>query len=79
MTKDGDSISDIKTIDEITSINWEIVSPMGSKDTVGSASNPVYMYNGTITACTYTFSTSTTDLTAGASTLATNEIRFIYE
>lgn len=53
--------------------------PKASTDTVGSASNPVYMKNGTITAGAYTFSASTTDLTAGTSTLATNEIRFIYE
>ena len=88
VTKTGDYIFNfagylfygvIQTSDSTSSIIWEIVSPLGSKDTVGSASNPVYMDNGTITACTYTFSTSTTDLTAGASTLATNEIRFIYE
>lgn len=53
--------------------------PTASSSTVGSASNPVYMKNGTITAGAYTFSASTTDLTAGTSTLATNEIRFIYE
>ena len=54
-------------------------TPTASSSTVGSAANPVYMKNGTITACAYTFSASTTDLTAGTSTLATNEIRFIYE
>lgn len=55
------------------------ISNLIKTDTVGSAANPVYMKNGTITAGTYTFSASTTDLTAGTSTLATNEIRFIYE
>lgn len=55
------------------------ISKLTKTDTVGSASNPVYMKNGTITAGAYTFSASTTDLTAGTSTLATNEIRFIYE
>lgn len=55
------------------------ISKLTKTDTVGSAANPVYMKNGTITAGTYTFSASTTDLTAGTSTLATNEIRFIYE
>lgn len=54
------------------------ISQLTNTDTVGSASNPVYMKNGTITAGTYTFSASTIDLTAGTSTLATNEIRFIY-
>lgn len=55
------------------------ISKLTKTDTIGSAANPVYMKNGTITAGTYTFSASTTDLTAGTSTLATNEIRFIYE
>lgn len=55
------------------------ISKLTKTDTVGSAANPVYMKNGTITAGTYTFSASTIDLTARTSTLATNEIRFIYE
>ena len=53
-------------------------SKLGSA-TVGSVSTPIYLNGGTATACTYSFSASTTDLTAGSSPLATNEIRFIYE
>ena len=53
-------------------------SKLGSS-TVGSAAKPIYLNNGTATAGTYSFSVSTTDLTAGSSALATNEIRFIYK
>lgn len=56
----------------------ETATKLGSS-TVGSAAKPIYLNNGTATAGTYSFSVSTTDLTAGSSTLTTNEIRFIYE
>ncbi len=78
-----DNLTSTSTDDALSANQGKVLNDKISKltktDTVGSAANPVYMKNGTITAGTYTFSASTTDLVAGSSTLATNEIRFIYE
>lgn len=78
-----DNLTSTSTDDALSANQGRVLNDKISKltktDTVGSAANPVYMKNGAITAGTYTFSASTTDLTAGSSTLATNEIRFIYE
>lgn len=70
------------TADSAKSVKYATSAGSASKlgsATVGSASTPIYLNGGTATACTYSFSASTTDLTAGSSPLATNEIRFIYE
>ncbi len=83
ITRIEDSLTSYSTESALSANQGRVLNDKISKltktDTVGSAANPVYMKNGTITAGTYTFSASTTDLTAGTSTLATNEIRFIYE
>lgn len=79
MSDDGGTITAITAGSTSKPVYIDNGIPKALTSTVGSAANPVYMKNGTITAGTYTFSASTTDLTAGTSTLATNEIRFIYE
>ena len=79
MSDDGGTITAINVGSTSNPVYIDNGIPEALTSTVGSAANPVYMKNGTITAGTYTFSASTTDLTAGSSTLATNEIRFIYE
>ena len=52
-----------KTIDEITSINWEIVSPNNTSSDAGVMKAPQY---------------STTDLTPGVSDLADGQIYIVY-
>lgn len=79
MSDDGGTITAITAGSTSKPVYIDNGIPKALTSTVGSAANPVYMKDGTITAGTYTFSASTTDLTAGTSTLATNEIRFIYE
>lgn len=91
VTKTGDYIFNlagylfygvIKTIDEMTSINWEIVSPLVVDDLTSTSSNKALSANqGRILNNTKQNkpTISTTDLTAGTSSLATGKFYFVYD
>lgn len=77
-----DDLTSTSTYDALSANQGKVLNDKISKltktDTVGSASNPVYMKNGAITAGTYSFSSRASSITEG-SDLTTGQVVFVYD